>query len=125
MGRRIVALCADGPDGRGLPAEDLSSLPQAKLVEGVTPARGYEGYAESSGRYTVGVSEYEAGTIELEAWPVDEFCVVIAGSVEISDADGQVREFRRGEAFVIPKGFSGTWRMPEKFKKYWAAFHPD
>ncbi len=122
---RIIPLSPDGPEGNGLPPEDLSELPQAKVVEGVVPAHGYVGYTDPTGRYAAGVAEYEAGTIELDSWPMDEFCAVIAGSVEISDARGHTQKFGPGDAFVIPKGFSGTWRMPEKFKKYWTSFSPE
>ena len=72
MNSRIIPLSPDGQGGRGLPPEDLSDLPQAKVVEGVVPAHGFVGYTDPTGRYAVGVAEYEAGTIEIDSWPMEK-----------------------------------------------------
>ncbi|MGL4609588.1 MAG: cupin domain-containing protein [Trueperaceae bacterium] len=51
-----------------------------------------------------------------------EFCYLLEGQVDITDETGQVFKFGAGEAFLIPKGFTGTWFMPVAVKKYFAEF---
>ena len=38
--------------------------------------------------------------------------------VVVTDAEGCARTYRAGDAFVTPKGFSGTWEVIEPIKKH-------
>lgn len=40
-----------------------------------------------------------------------------AGHAVIINEDGRGNEFKAGDTFVIPKGFSGTWDIRERMKK--------
>ncbi|MNE77536.1 hypothetical protein D3C80_1738570 [compost metagenome] len=42
---------------------------------------------------------------------------IIEGQLEISDEKGNSKVYGPGDAFVMPKGFSGTWRQLSKIKK--------
>jgi len=59
----------------------------------------------------------EAGTLKAGNYPLDEFVYVLEGDLVTVDADGTRREFHPGDAFVIPKGWAGTWDMKTHFKK--------
>ena len=61
--------------------------------------------------------ESEAGVLRSFAYPMDEFIYVLEGNVVTTDADGTRREFGVGDAFVLPKGWVGTWDMKTHFKK--------
>lgn len=123
MAKIICRVRADGPEGEGIPVVE-AGMEGGRIVEGVVPAREHDFYSDDSKQFSAGVAAYEPGTIELTNWPVEEFCVVISGALEITDSGGKTEKFGPGDAFVIPKGFSGTWQMPEPFKKYWAVFAP-
>ena len=45
----------------------------------------------------------------------DEFVLVLNGKLVLTELDGTVHEFTPGEAFVVPKGYRGTW---EQFGDY-------
>ena len=59
----------------------------------------------------------EAGVLKAGNFPLDEFVYVLEGDVATVDADGTRHEFHPGDAFVIPKGWVGTWDMKTRFKK--------
>lgn len=68
-----------------------------------------------------GLWEGEPGRVSFESWPYTEFCVMISGRVAVIDAAGGRREFGAGEAFVVPRGFRGTWETVEPSVKYFVA----
>jgi uncharacterized cupin superfamily protein len=74
-------------------------------------------FVSSDKKLDVGVSQYEQVTLELRNWPVDEFMYLIEGEVEITDASGRSHVYGPGDAFVMPKGFEGTWRQLSAIKK--------
>lgn len=45
----------------------------------------------------------------IESYPVDEICVVLAGTITLTTAEGDVSRYRAGEAFAIRKGTALTW----------------
>jgi uncharacterized cupin superfamily protein len=59
----------------------------------------------------------EAGGLKAGNYPLDEFVFVLEGDVVTTDSDGTRHEFHPGDAFVIPKGWAGTWDMKTRFKK--------
>lgn len=59
----------------------------------------------------------EAGALKARNYPLDEFVYVLEGDLVTVDADGARHEFHPGDAFVIPKGWAGTWDMKTRFKK--------
>jgi uncharacterized cupin superfamily protein len=55
----------------------------------------------------------------IESYPVDEVCIVLAGTITLTAADGTVSEFRPGDAFAIRKGTALTWaNSPDVRKMY-------
>ena len=33
------------------------------------------------------------------------------------DADGKTYEFNQGDSLVVPRGYTGEWHMPEKYRE--------
>ena len=65
-----------------------------------------------------GVWSAEAQETVIESYPVDEICVVLAGTITLTTADG-VSEFKSGDAFAIRKGTALTWaNSPDARKIY-------
>lgn len=80
-------------------------------------ASGASAYVSADRKFDAGVSQYERVTLELKDWPIDEFMYIVEGQVEITDASGHKRVYGPGEAFVMPKGFNGTWKQLSDIKK--------
>lgn len=68
-----------------------------------------------------GLWEGQPGRVSFESWPYTEFCVMISGRVAVVDSAGGRREFGAGDAFVVPRGFRGTWETVEPSVKYFVA----
>lgn len=41
----------------------------------------------------------------------DEFCSILSGHCRLISEDGTVKDFRAGDAFLIPNGFRGWWEV--------------
>ena len=48
----------------------------------------------------------------------DEFCVLLSGHVRLIHDDGSAQEYRAGDSFLIPNGFSGYWEVLETATKH-------
>lgn len=118
--KQFVRIRADGPDGRGLPPtqHDPSDTP----TSGARNPTAYTAYTDPSGRFTAGVWACDAGTLRIEDLAIDEACYLIQGEVVITDQHGHSERFGPGEAFVLHRGFVGTWHMPGPILKYNAMF---
>jgi uncharacterized protein len=111
---------AKGPRGEGLaPIEHDSS---DRPVYGAKHPCAHTAYTDPSGVFTAGVWACDAGTLEITDLAVDEACYLIEGEVVITDAQGNSERFMAGEAFVLHRGFVGTWHMPQPVLKYNAMF---
>ena len=111
---------AGGPGGLGLPAvrHDASD----RIVAGAAHPAAYTAYTDPSGVFTVGVWACDAGTLAITDLAIDEACYLIKGEVVITDHQGNSERFVAGEAFLLPRGFTGTWHMPGPILKYNAMF---
>ncbi len=116
----FLRINANGPDGGGLPpaVHDPSDTP----VQGARNPRAYTAYVDPSGVFTAGVWACDAGTLRIENLAIDEACYLIEGEVIITDRHGNSERFVAGEAFLLRRGFVGTWHMPVSIRKYNAMF---
>jgi uncharacterized cupin superfamily protein len=92
------------------------------LTEGMRPLGAK--YIERGG-ITAGEWACNAGSVEIGEHPVDEACFVTRGTVTLTDAAGRSETFRAGEAFLIPRGFRGTWSHSDDFAKWFVAVSRD
>lgn len=72
-----------------------------------------------AGALESGVWEATAATWTEDDYPVEEVCVVLAGHLRLTDADGVAHDLRDGDAFHLPKGWSGTWEVVEDMRKFY------
>lgn len=87
-------------------------------INGAAHPQAYTAFTNATGQLKVGVWACDAGTLEVRNLPFDEVCFVIDGEVEVTDKHGVRQTFNEGDAFVLHKGFTGTWRMPRVFRKF-------
>jgi uncharacterized protein len=93
--------------------------PQADLAP--DPAHPGEYYVNNfvgdDARLFAGVWSADAQETPIKSYPVDEICVVLAGTITLTAADGQVSEFKAGDAFAIRKGTPLTWANSPDVRK--------
>lgn len=111
----VIRIESDGPKGEGL--SDWPAMNPADLVSGEPVQRGYLCDEVEDIDYSVGVWECTAFDDKPGPYPVDEFMLLLEGSVEMVMPDGTVVTVNAGEAFIIPKGLECQWRMPDTVRK--------
>ena len=110
-----VRMNPDKLAGVDLPAEEPFIAPEA-VLEGSHRPRGevlYQGkelimeiYEDDPATYAV-----------TDPFPFDEFILVMSGKLILTDARGQVQEFVAGDSLVVPKGFTGIWKMLGNYRE--------
>jgi uncharacterized cupin superfamily protein len=104
------------------PLEPETSSPAAdRLIDG-SPRHSVANYfSDPSEQFFAGRWSSTPGTWRVR-YTESELCVMTAGRVIIRSDDGAQYEFGPGDAFVIPRGFSGTWTVLEPCTKIYALF---
>jgi uncharacterized cupin superfamily protein len=118
----VIVFDRDGDPETGL--QDWEPIPAETLVSGSPHQRGHTCFTTAADQWTSGVWDCTAYTSRLEPYPVNEFMVLLEGSLELVGEDGSVQTFRAGDGFVIPKGAMLQWRQPEYVRKFWV-IHDD
>jgi uncharacterized cupin superfamily protein len=71
-----------------------------------------------TGEFVVVVYESEAAVIDVSyPFPYDEYVLVLEGEVILTSSSGESQRYGLGESFVVPKGWTGTWDMPVKYRE--------
>lgn len=107
-----------GPAETGLQPWD--ALPAEIIVSGEPVQRGHTWHETAGGIFTSGVWDCTPHRLVPGPYDVDEFMIVLEGSIVIEHEHGDTRRFRAGEAFVIPKGTPMSWVQDEYVLKFWA-----
>ncbi len=116
----VIRLNSNGLDGGGLPF--WGNLENENVIEGSPVETGHNFFTGGSGQLTAGVWECTPCTIQTDSYLVDEFCYILSGTVVITGDAGHSETFKAGDCFVVPKGTSFTWHMPETTRKYYGIF---
>ncbi|MCC3861100.1 cupin domain-containing protein [Pseudemcibacter aquimaris] len=70
-------------------------------------------YKSSDGGYSAGIWESKTGSVEIDNFPITEIIYILEGSAMLN-APGKVPiAYSAGEGIVIPKGWSGTFTVPQ------------
>jgi uncharacterized cupin superfamily protein len=115
------------PAAFGAPREGVAMTPcrycvLENIIEGDEPQEHeHIFHASEDGAFVAGLWSCTPCTEKVPSYPTDEFCVVLEGRVVLTSDDGTVAEYREGDAFVVQRGWSGTWAMPEPFTKHFVA----
>jgi len=96
----------------------VTDYPFMKVIDGDDPKSGaVTSFQSTDGKLEVGLYRLSQVTLRISNWPVDEFMYFLEGQVEITDEEGTSRVYGPGDALVMPKGFSGTWKQFSPIKK--------
>lgn len=78
-------------------------------------------YADPTGAFRSGFWSSNPSKNEI-AYAKDELCVLLEGTVRLTNSDGQVATYTAGDAFIVPFGFRGTWENIGTVRKFFAVF---
>ena len=78
-------------------------------------------YISDDKRFLVGLWTCRRGKWRID-FPHHEFIQILEGVVAVTDAEGETRTYRAGDAFVTPRGFSGTWDVIEPITKHFVLY---
>ena len=104
-----------GPEG--WLAAPNQPLEHAELIKG-SPVGLDHAYLAQPG-LRAGIWRCGAYTERYDNYPVDEFMVVLDGEVTLTSDEGVSDTFRKGDSFLLPKGFKGTWHQPGPMLKFY------
>jgi hypothetical protein len=101
--------------GVNLPAEE-TFIPPEDVLEGNHRPRGeILHYGE---QLIMEVYEDDAATFNFgEPYLFDEFVHILSGKLILTGSDGVSQEFVAGDSLVVPKGFTGTWKMLGNYRE--------
>ena len=97
------------------------TIPAEKLISGKSPTSLWNAFSDASEQFHVGQWSSEACKLHV-SYSENELCVLLEGTVRMENSEGESWTFSKGEAFVIPAGFAGTWESVTPVRKIYAAF---
>ncbi len=110
-----VRMSPDKLAGVDLPA-GAPFIPPEAVLEGSHRPRGDILYRGEE--LVMEVYEDDPATFAIaDPFPFDEYVMVLSGKLILTDAGGQVHEFVAGDSLVVPKGFTGTWKMLGNYRE--------
>jgi len=95
-----------------------AQLETAQLIEGDAVGQDHVYFSRRSPGIRAGIWRAEPYTDFYESYPCDEFMYVLEGSVTL-ESDDFSETYRKGDAFLVPKGFRGHWKQTEPMLKYY------
>jgi uncharacterized cupin superfamily protein len=109
--------------GKNVPKPEKKKPDAQKLISGKYKTTAWNHFTGEDGRLFCGIWESTKGKVAVDytEW---EFCQIISGEVILRREDGVKWKLKKGDAFIIPVGFKGTWETVKKVKKYYVALMP-
>ena len=105
--------------GKGAPKVEKGKPDPVKLLKGKYLTQTWNHWEGENNRLYCGIWESTPGKVECEytEW---EFCHIISGEVILTE-EGKKKghRFKKGDGFIIPPGFKGTWETVKKVKKHY------
>ncbi|MDH5354272.1 MAG: cupin domain-containing protein [Gammaproteobacteria bacterium] len=109
-------------DPQGHPETGLQTwdpIPQDIITSGNPVQRGHQYYGTEEDRVISGVWDCTAFEQKRFPYDVDEFMLVLGGSISIEDESGHTETFRAGESFILPKYTDCAWKQSELALKFY------
>ena len=112
---RAVRMDAEKLAGINLPAEE-QFVAAEDVIEGNHNPRGE--VLHYGDQLIVEVYEDDVATFKIrEPVHYDEFVLILSGKLILTGSDGVAQEFVAGESLLVPKGFSGSWKMLGNYRE--------
>jgi len=109
--------------GRGAPKPEAGKPDPLKLIKGKYLTRTWNHDTAEDGRLYCGIWECTPGKVSCtyEEW---EFCHIIQGKAVLTNDKGKKWTVKKGDAFIIPAGFKGSWETVTKLRKHYVILLP-
>ena len=120
--KKITRLLAGGAPGGGM--KPMHYIGADTVVEGTADERGHLFFTNAAGNVNAGVWECAPCTERIRDYPFDQCCFVLEGVLVVTDESGHAETFEPGDAFIIPRGFNGEWRMTARYKNFFVTVEP-
>ncbi|MFT5502943.1 MAG: putative cupin superfamily protein [Gammaproteobacteria bacterium] len=119
----VIKFNRNGDPETGLTLWD--SLPPELIVSGDPIQNGHQYFATFGDSVTSGVWDSTDYFETRAPYSVDEYMVLLEGSLDIEQADGQKLHFVAGDSFVIPKGAVVQWQQHEYLRKFYMIYESE
>jgi len=63
------------------------------------------------------IYDADDGLLQFTDLPYDEFVQILSGTATLTSVDGERHVFKKGDYFVAPKGWTGTWELKDKYRE--------
>ena len=109
--------------GKSAPVAEEGKPDPAKLITGKYRTRTWNHFTGEDERLHCGIWESTPGkvSVDYQEW---EFCHFIAGKAILTNDKGKSWTLEKGDGFIIPAGFKGTWETVEKVRKHYVILMP-
>ena len=109
--------------GNSAPVAEEGHPDPAKLITGQYQTTTWNHFTGEDERLYCGIWESTPGkvSIDYKEW---EFCHVIDGKAILTNEEGQSWTLDKGQGFIIPAGFKGTWETVETVRKHYVILSP-
>ena len=104
----------------GADLEEYFIAPE-KLLEGNPKQSLWMKYTDSGDQFFVGTWSSDVGKWKI-SYTEEEYCELLEGESIITDESGNSLTVSRGDTFVVPRGFVGTWEVVTPTKKNFVIF---
>jgi len=110
------------PHAGGYGLDDWGDIPAAELASGSPRQRGRYYFNAPDIGLSAGVWDCTAFEGKMGPYPVDEFMILLEGSVTVTEANGRVTRVNPGESFVIPRGLHCAWKQDGYVRKIFVIY---
>jgi uncharacterized protein len=110
--------------GKGAPKMEKGKADASRLLKGKYETKTWNHWQGEDDRLYCGIWECTPGKAKLtyDEW---EFCHIISGECVLTKSGSKKSwRFKKGDAFIIPAGFSGTWETVKKLRKHYVILNP-
>jgi uncharacterized cupin superfamily protein len=109
--------------GKTAPKVELGAADPKTLLKGKYKTKTWNHDVSEDGRLFTGIWECSPGKVPCNyvEW---EFCHLIEGKVVLVSETGKKWTLNKGDGFIIPAGFKGTWETVEKVRKHYVILMP-
>ncbi len=88
------------------------------IASGLPTQRGHEFFSSAEDAVSAGTWDSTAYAEVKGPYSVDEFMILLEGSLDIELEDGSTQTFKAGDGFVIPKAAVVAWKQSEYLRKF-------
>ena len=117
---KVTRITPAGPEGGMQPA---SLIDTADVISDAKPQETLGVFEESKGSDNeIGIWTCTDCVEDVKSFAVNEFCILGAGEIILTDREGNQEHIKPGDAFIMRQGFSGTYEVRGNLIKYFVTF---